>query len=303
MPGKEAKKEGLPARIRILYEKANQASGGILGLAREALEGFGEARGGEAAAGMAYYTLLSLFPLLIALVAAGSFFLDRASVFQQVVDTVVQAIPISQDLIERNLRQVLELRGAVGFSGLVAALWSATGAFSILTRNINRAWDAPPRSFLENRLVALAMVGSLALLLAISWLLGMALGLLSRFQVPLVGLETLYGTPLWTLLSNLAPWFVSAVLLVALYRWVPNAKVQWRGALGAALVVGLVWQIASNAFAWFLGSDLARYHLVYGSLGAVVALLFWIYLSAWLVLFGAHLSAAVTRRLSEEGAL
>ena len=134
---------------------------------------------------MAYYTLFSLFPLLLALVAAGSFLLDRQHVFQQVIDLVTQAFPISQNLLEENLRQVLRLRGAVGLIGLGGALWSATGAFTVLTRNINRAWrKAPPRGFLQSRLVALGMMGSLAVLLVISLLLSTALNVLSRFQVP-----------------------------------------------------------------------------------------------------------------------
>jgi len=80
---------------------------------------------------------------------------------------------------------------------------------------------------------------------------------------------------------------------MALYRWVPNAKVRWSAAFWAALVVALVLEIAANAFAWYLSSGLARYRIVYGSLATVVALLFWIYLSGWIIIFGAHLSAAI----------
>jgi membrane protein len=266
----------------------------LLEIIRDSIERFGEARGSEAAAGMAYYTLFSLFPLLLALVAAGSFFLDRQSVYQQVVNLVSNAFPISQSLIEENLKQVLALRGAVGLTGLVVALWSASGAFTILTSNVNRAWtDAPPRGFLENRLVALGMVGSLAVLLAVSLLSSTILGLLSRLQVPLVNLKPLYGTALWTMLSELVPWFLIFFLFLALYLWVPNEEVPRPAAFWAALVVAAAWKIVASLFAWYVGSGLARYQLVYGSLGTVVAMLFWIYLSAWITIFGAHLSAAI----------
>jgi membrane protein len=65
------------------------------------------------------------------------------------------------------------------------------------------------------------------------------------------------------------------------------------------LVVAAAWELAANGFAWYVGSGLARYRIVYGSLGTVVALLFWVYLSAWLIILGAHLSAAVARHASE----
>ena len=297
MPGQKAEQQDLKAKATAIYKRANRLSGGVLGVVKGSIESFGEARGSEAAAGMAYYALFSLFPLLLALVAAGSYLLDRQQVFQQVVDLVSNAFPISQNLIEENLRQVLALRGAVGLIGLGVALWSASGAFTILTRNINRAWtEAPPRGFVENRLVALGMVGSLAVLLVLSLLASTALNVLSRFQVPLVDLQPLYDTALWTALSDLGPWFFIFLLFLALYRWVPNAEVGWAAAFWAALVVALAWEIVANAFAWYVSSGLARYRIVYGSLGAAVALMFWIYLSSWIVIFGAHLSAAVSRR-------
>ena len=286
----------LVERAKTTYKRANDLSGGSLGIIRDAIASFGDARGSEAAASMAYYTLFSLFPLLLALVAAGSFFLDQQKVFQQVVDLVVQAFPISQSLIEENIRQVLQMRGAMGLIGLGVALWSASGAFTVLTRNVNRAWrTAKPRGFLKNRVMALGMVGSLAVLLVVSVLLSTTLNILSRFNVPLVDSESLYGTPLWTTLSDLVPWFLIFLLFLALYRWVPNAHVSWSAAFWAALAVAVAWEIIANAFAWYVGSGLARYRIVYGSLGTVVALLFWIYLSSWIIIFGAHLSAAVSR--------
>lgn len=301
MSGKRTGKLNLKARAARIYRAANQRSGGLLGIVKGSIESFGEARGSEAAAGVAYYTLFSLFPLLLALVAAGSFLLDRQQVFQQVVDLVSNAFPISQNLIEENLRQVLQLRGAVGLVGLGVALWSASGAFTILTRNINRAWTkAPSRGFLENRLVALGMVGSLAVLLVLSLLASTALNVLSRLQVPLVDIESLYSTPLWTTVSDLVPWLFIFLLFLALYRWVPNAEVSWAAAFWAALVVALAWEIIANLFAWYVSSGLARYRIVYGSLGTVVALLFWTYLSSWIIIFGAHLSANVARHTNKE---
>jgi membrane protein len=293
-------KADLVERAKKAYSHANDLSGGILGIIRDAIESFGDARGSEAAASMAYYTLFSLFPLLLALVAAGSYFLDQQQVFQQVVDLIAEAFPISQSLIEENIQQVLQMRGAVGLIGLGVALWSTSGAFTVLTRNINRAWrTAEPRGFFKSRVIALGMVGTLAVLLVVSLLLSTTLNVLSRFEVPLVDLESLYGTPLWTALSDLIPWVFIVFVFLALYRWVPNAEVRWSAAFSAALAVAVAWEIVANAFAWYVGSGLARYRIVYGSLGTVVALLFWIYLSSWIIIFGAHLSAAVSRHARE----
>ncbi len=284
-------------QLKTIYRRADGATGGRLGIVRDAFETFGEARGAEAAAGMAYYAMFSLFPLLLALVAAGSFVLDRQAVMQQAVQLVSEAMPISQGLIRENLQQVLELRGAVGLIGLLGAVWSATGVFTILSRHVNRAWtEAEPRNFLENRLVGLGMVGILALLLALSLVSGTVLNVLSRLELPIWQNLAILGSPLWTILSTVIPWLFIFFLFLALYRWVPNAEVPGRAAFWASIVVAVVWEIAANAFAWYVGSGIARYRLVYGSLGAIVALMFWIYLSSWITIFGAHLAAAIARK-------
>jgi membrane protein len=167
----------------------------------------------------------------------------------------------------------------------------------MLSRHINRAWpDAEPRGLLERRLVALGMVGSLVLLLILSLGASTAVSVVSRTHLPLAQDTSIFDTAVWTWSSNLIPLLVTVLLFAALYRWVPDAAVPWRAALLSGLVAGLAWELAGDAFAWYVSSGMASYNLVYGSLGAVVALMFWIYLGGWIILFGAHLSAAMGRR-------
>jgi membrane protein len=176
----------------------------------------------------------------------------------------------------------------------VGTLWSATGFFSILSSNINLAWPkAEERNFLEQRAVALSMIAILVVLLALSLASTALLNFLSPWQIPLLDGLFLRETLLWRILTSLVPWGFAFLLFLALYRWTPNTRVPWRAAGWAALTVSIAWQIAATTFAWYLSSGLARYRLVYGSLGTIIALLFWIYLSSWLTLFGAHLSAAI----------
>jgi membrane protein len=277
-----------------VYRWADEHTGGALGLLRRALHSFGEARAAEAAAAMAYYTMFSLFPLSLALIGIGGYFVRGEEAFQKVVNLLTGAIPVSRDLIESNIQQVLERRGAVSIIGLVGLLWSGSGLFTALAHHINRAWtDAKPRNFLQRRLIALAMVGMLALFLLLSLLSSPALDLLARLEVPLWDGVSIYETVMWTFLSDLVPWLLAFLMFLALYRWVPNTSVNWSGPIGGALLVAFAWEGAKRGFAWYVSSGLVRYRLVYGSLGAVVALLLWIYVSSWLALFGAHVSAAL----------
>jgi membrane protein len=294
--GKEPDVKSFTDQFRALYRWVNDFSGGPLEVLRDAWQSFGDVRAAEAAAGMAYYALFSLFPLLIALVAAGSFVLEQGQVHQQAVELVSEAFPVSQGLIEKNVQRVLELRGTVGIVGLIGLFWAATGAFDILARNINRAWrQAESRSFVKSRLVALGMIGALAAFLFLSLLSSTLANVLPRLDVPLWGGVSIYVTPLWSVLSNLTPLLFSFLMFLALYLWTPTVEVEWKAAFWSAFVAALAWEGVANAFAWYLGSGFIQYELVYGSLGTVVALLLWIYLSSYITLFGAHLSAAIAR--------
>ena len=288
------------------YDRIDHATGGAPRIVRDAFGRFGQANAAHVAAALAYYTVFSLFPLLLALIAVGSFFLEGELVQQQVVRTVTGLVPISEEVILSNVEQVLERRGTVGGMGLLGLLWSGTGVFTVLVNHINRAWaDAESRGFVEQRLLGLGigLIGVLAALLTLSLLSTPVLNVLPRLELP-VGRETrLIDTPLWTLIATGLPALISFSIFLNLYRWVPNTSVRWSEAAWGAGVVAVTWEIAKRAFAWYVSSDLVHYRLVYGSLSAVVALLLWIYLSSWLLLFGAHLSAAIARqrRLQADG--
>lgn len=282
-------------RLQNIYKNLDKRTGGVLRILKSTVESFGKARGSQAAAAVSYYALFSLFPLLLVLVAAGSYFLEGDPV-QSVMNLVAEAIPLSRELIERNLEQVLNSRGAVGLIGLLTLLWSASGVFGVLATNINLAWpDAEKRSFIMQRSLAIGIVVILLCLLVVAVVGSTIMNILSEFQVPVPGTVQIYGTFIWGLLSNFLAWFFSLLALLAIYRWLPNTEVNWRAAFWGALFSATTWEIATSAFVWYLGSGLNRYKLVYGSLGAVIALLFIIYISSLIILFGAHLSSAVQR--------
>ncbi|MGD8626108.1 MAG: YihY/virulence factor BrkB family protein [Anaerolineae bacterium] len=281
---------------RNAYRRANDHTGGAVGIVRRSIKRFGDARGSEAAAGMAYYALFSLFPLTLLLVFVGSFFLAQEQALQRVVSLLEGAIPVSADLIRQNIEQVLAIRGPLGLVGLIGTFWSASGVFAILTHHVNQAWPgAEERNVVERRLLAISIVGILVVLLVLSLASTAFFNYLARSRSEFASRLINYRATLWPILSILVPWFFTFLLFLAIYRWIPNTDVPWSAAFWAALVVASLWQIAANAFTWYVGSGLANYRLVYGSLGTIIALIFWIYLAGWVTIFGAHLSASVAR--------
>jgi membrane protein len=282
------------------YREINQSSGGRLNILKKALNTFSKTRASQAAASLAYYAFFSLFPLLLVLIAGGSYFLNSQQVYQDVTSFVQEAIPVSTQVIDENLQQVLNVRGTVGFVGLLTLLWSASSVFSNLAYNINLAWPgAPRRNFLEKRIVGLGMIAGLSGLLILSLSLDSITNLIPFLSINSASIP---GLSLWRFLSSLGSWLTIFLLFLALYGWVPTENVHWNATLWGALIASIAWKLATAGFSWYLSSGMSSYSLVYGSLGAIVALLFLIFIVSMITLFGAHLSAAIDYWEKEQNA-
>lgn len=254
---------------------------------------FAEERGGEVAASLAYYTLFSLFPFFLALIAAGGFFLERDQVFRQVQDVFLDLFPGSKDIIQTNLKTVLDLRGTVGFIGLISLFWSASGMFSSLIYNVNRAWpDTRVRNFLRKRLAGLAIAIGLGAIVIISVFASTTFSVIANVDLQALGGRLIDVLPFKAAITRLLSLAVKVLAFLALYLWAPNRKVNLRYAVLGALIAGIGLEFATAGFSWYLTSGIVRYDLVYGSLGAIVVLMFWVYISSLIILYGAHLTAA-----------
>ena len=281
-------------RLRTLYNQVNLASGNRLDIITNTFDSFGKARAAQAAASMAYYAFFSLFPLLLVFIAIGSFFLESDRIYVKIMELIGDAFPVSQQLIYDTLQRVIAGRGPMGLIGLLGLLWAATGVFTTLTHNINLAHtNARKRNFIQARLHGLGMIVTLAMFFFLSFIFDATTSVLASWRIPLLPDISIYETRLWAWISNYIPWLFTFSLFIILYRWAPTVRAAWQAVLWAAAVAATGWKLATDLFAWYLLKGLVRYELVYGSLGTVVALLFLIYVIGLIVLFSAHLCAAI----------
>jgi membrane protein len=118
------------------------------------------------------------------------------------------------------------------------------------------------------------------------------LNVLVRYGGNIPGLDLLYNSWLWNFSAKVLYWAVPFIFFYSLYRIIPMGRVPIRAASFSALCITVAWRVASNIFQWYLSSGLARYEVIFGSLSAIVVLMFWIYISSLILFFGAHLCAA-----------
>jgi len=273
--------------FRLMDEKLN----GIPGVLKRAVSTYTETRASQNAASLAYYFIFSLFPLLLVLVAVGSLFLNSADFYQYLLHIIQITLPVSADLISENLNHLVQARGAVVAVGMLTLLWSASGMFTNLTHSISLAWpERARRNILQVRLIGVGFVVGLCALMVVSLAL---MGFLS--VTPLFDREngSTFTQLLWSSLSHLGSWLSMMLTFVLLYNWIPTTEVPWRATIWGALFTTLGWRAAIRGFTWYLKSGFGQYQVIYGTLGAIVALLFLIFILANIMLFGAHLSAAI----------
>jgi membrane protein len=252
---------------------------------------------GDLAAGLAYYVLFALFPLLLAIIAVFSFFLDRETVQAELVSLLGQYMPRAEGIVDRNLDAVFRLRGPIGILSVLVLLWTGSNVFGALTRMLDRAWEVR-----DTHAFHIARVRSLAMVLAVLAVVLVSLfsATLLQFAEDLAALDPL-GLGLGAFLASGARFLLGGSSLVGsilfpilLYRFVPSEQQPWPNILAGAALAGLLFEVAKNAFLLYLG-NFANYDLVYGSLASVIILLFWVYISGFILILGAEFGAAVGR--------
>lgn len=264
---------------------------------KSVFQSFSKENAPRSAAAMAYYTLFSLFPLLIVLVTVISYFVNPVAASRQVSQLLTEAIPVSHDLVERNIQRVLDVRNSVGAVGLVGFIWSSSSAFFIMVDNVNRAWSKEERrSFFEKRLFGIAIVVLLIVVLFLFMSASSLFDILLASRPEVVGREGVLGITLWEVLAEGINWLAAWLFFFSLYRWVPTRETSLKIVMPVSLGVTIVWRGAAALFRWYLRSGFSKYELVFGSLSAMVVLLFWIYISSVIIFFGAHVCAEFTRR-------
>jgi YihY family inner membrane protein len=285
-------------RLKYLYTKVNLFSGKRLDILVNTLNSFSKARAAQAAASMAYYAFFSLFPLVLIFIAVGSFFLKTDLIYSKIMALAGDAFPLSKQWIYDTLESVIARRGSMGLLGLIGLVWSASGVFTTLVLNINLAWiQARKRNFIQERFLGLGMIALLSILFILSLGMDATTKVLASMRFPLLANISVYESRLWTLFTNFLPWLFIFSLFLVLYRWAPTVRPAWWAVLWASFVAATGWKMATDIIAWYLVRGLIRYELIYGSLGTVAALLFLIYVIGLIILFGAHLCAAIDQWL------
>ena len=292
-----------------------QEKSGIIDLGERSIQNFFfEHPMATYAAALAYRGLFGLFPfvlILVVIVSALGFpdFFDRAMdqadaqssryVPQQLEPVVEPAREQVQPLLGMIERAEKQAGSKLLFFGVAVALWSVSAVARTLTEALNVAFQvAETRRWWKLLVLSLAFGPVLASVIIVSIALMLIGPQLVGGIAELVNLDELF-VRLWGWLRFPVALLLLAVVLSVVYHFGPNARQRFRSVVPGAALSVVLWAISSVGFSIYL-ANFADYGVTYGSIGAAVGLLLYLYLCAWVVLLGAELNAAIYHRLTAD---
>ena len=278
-------------------------------IAWEAVHTFVEIDGEQRAASFAYYALFSLVPLFALMLTAGSSFFDS----QEVILTVERFFPIGepqQAFMWQMVASLEKSRGSVTIVSFVILIWCSLRFFQALVRGVNRAWHTVEIPWWQLPLKNLLMIAVLASAMLIGLLAPALLqgakkiavefqGFLES-QIPAINLDMVVG------IFDLGRYALSGAVLfysfTLLYMLAPRRRVFFRQVWVPALLVTLSLQFCQNAFVNYL-PRFVNYNAIYGTVGVMMLLMLWVYLSGVVIFLGACLCSASARIHGDENAI
>jgi len=246
------------------------------------------------AGAIAFYTMFSMFPLFLAVVSILGFVLGPEAEQAELVTEIAEVIPVSHDFIASTLDGIVSARKITGVAAIVGLVWASMAAFGAIRKGINAAWGIrKTRPFLKERFMDISLVAGAALLVILLLFVTPVFGVLRELSAIVVPNSFLQNELLWDIATNLFSPIISFVIFTMLYYFIPNQNVRFADVWPTGLAIAVAFWGVNQGFVFYV-QTYPVHNAVYGPVGAILALLTWVYISSITMLFGALLCSRYT---------
>lgn len=249
-------------------------------------------------ASLAYYTLFSLAPILLVVIAIAGYAFGEEAVRGQVVSQIDQLVgregaTAVQALLQGASRDEGGTLATV--LGTATFLLATTGAFLELQYALNRVWRVQPKPGISVRAMLLDRLRSFGIVVAIGFLLLVSLAVSAALAALGDVIGRAPGLPaIWVAVNTVVGLIVVAALFALLFKYLPDVELRWRDVWVGAIVTALLFTVGKQLIGLYLGTSATASS--YGAAGSVVVLLLWVYYTSQVVLLGAEFTRVYTRR-------
>lgn len=262
---------------------------------RRATANFIEDRATQLAAGVSYFALISLFPLVLLAFSVFGLLLRDEALKARVLDELVGNIPVSAPLVEDSLAALASEGVTIGLLALGATIWTGSALAAALRNALNVVFDVEQRRpLVVGKLIDLTIAPVLGLLLLAAFVLTTAWRVTQNEAFDLGILQT--QSFVWELGTHGIAVAINFVAFLFLYWLLPNSPLRLRYLWPGALLTAVAFEVVEIGFAFYL-AYFGHYDVIYGSLGGLITLLVWVFVSANILIFGAEVSAEIPRVL------
>jgi len=243
---------------------------------------------------LAYFFLLSLFPFLIFLVTlVGYLPISEVNVLNYLREYAPNG---TIEMIEKNLNVIIGSQNGTLLSfGLLATIWSASNGINAIVRAFNRAFDVTEnRHFLIARGISILLTFAMVFVIIIALLLPVFGKQIGVFIFSTFGLSDVF-LDIWNALRWIVSAFILFIVFTSLYFFAPNKKLKVREVISGAFFATFGWMFVSLGFSYYV-SSFGNYSATYGSLGGIIVLMIWFYLSGLIIILGGEINAILTMK-------
>jgi len=268
-------------------------------IGKRVLQEFGNDRVLLVAAGVTFYAILALFPAIGALVSIYGLIADPGTINDQLASLQGILPSGALDIVGEQVKRIAAKGGGtLGFTaafGILLSIWSANGGMKAIFDALNIVYDEKEkRNFIWLNLRSLSFTAG-ALLFVVLALVGIVVVPAALAFLNLGSMEWVIALARWPILL-----LVVLGSLALLYRYGPSRdKAQWRWVTSGSAVAAFLWIVVSALFSWYV-SSFGKYNETYGSLGAVIGFMTWIWISTTIVLLGAELNAEMEHQTAKD---
>jgi membrane protein len=276
----------------------------IWGLIRETFQEWSADKAPRLAAALSYYTIFSLAPLLVLIIAIAGFIIGNNETIRNQLLTQVQAMVGLQakGIVNQLITSTSQPRAGLLATviGIVTLLLGATGVFGQLQDALNTIWNVQPKSdrgiwgIVKDRFLSFTMVLGVAFLLLVSLVISTFLSIINHYFTGLLGGIGIVAQVVNFVFST----GVITLIFAMIFKFLPDAEVSWRDVWIGALVTAILFAIGRSLLSLYLGSSAAT--SAYGAAGSLVILLLWVYYSAQILFMGAEFTQVYARHTRSE---
>lgn len=270
----------------------SQRPRGIVGVIRGTFQSWGEDKAARLAAALSYYTIFSIAPLLVLVIAIAGFIIGNNTAIRDQILTQVQQMVGQQgaQMVNTLITNTSRPRDGIIASviGLVTLVFGATGVFNQLKDALNTIWEVAPNKnrgisgIVQERISGMVMILGLGFLLLVTFVISTALSVLNQYFTNLLG-----NSGLISMLVNYGiQILVITFIFGAIFRGLPDVKIKWRDVWVGALVTTILFLIGQYLISLYLSK--ASPASTYGAAGSLVVLMLWVYYSTQILFLGAE---------------